>query len=358
MKWRNEKLRMNIVKTTFAMAVLLPTLFSSCRLRPLEEDGVLEMARIRIYINWSNSGINVPSSEERDRVHRVSIRFFPKDGSPVFDRYLEEPNVIYNWINVPVGKYSVVVFNESIYDEEYWNGAVAFTGVDSYADFAAHAVAWDPAERAVEFPFYTPSPGESVIIGPEPRKLSSWSLDHFEVTSNMALMSRGRQPSKPLMVWEEEMLEALVNIQMRRLTRLINVTARVTNLVSAWTNYCALSGFANTVRMASGETMQTPSINLFKLNGRQYDSDRLSGTTRYSFLSFGRVPQSEAYTLTVDALYVTGELYTFDRPFDVTSQVVSSTDPNININVSYDLEYREGGIAVDDWGNDYEYDIQ
>ena len=336
-----------------AFALVAAILCFSCQRRPLEGGEVREMARIRVHIDWSHSGISVPSYNEAERIHRVSFRFFPEDGSPAFDRYLEKTNVTDGWIDVPIGKYSVVVFNESVYDAAYWSDAVFFTGVESYAAFAAHAVVYDPAQLATDFPFYTPPPGESVIIGPEPRKLASWSLDHFEVTGNMA------QSSGRLSLYEEEMLDALKSIRMRRLTRMVNVTAQVTNLVSTLTHYCTLSGFANTVYMASGEATQTPSISLFKLNGRQYDPDGRHGTTRCSFLSFGRVPQAESYTLAVDVLYVTGERYLSDPPliFDVTGDVVSGPGPDLNIAVNYGVEYREGGIAVNDWGEDYVYNI-
>ena len=347
---------MNRLKTTFTVALLLPLLLlSACKRRPLE-DGLPELARIPVHIDWSNSGINPYSQNELEKVHWVSIRFFPKDGSPAFDRYLEEPDVTDGWINVPVGKYSVIVFNESLRDVN-WEGAISFSGINEYAKFAAHAVAWNPAQWAAEFPYYTPPQGESVIIGPAPStlapKLASWSLDYFEVTENMLLLSQGLLSPGDVGAADRSMLEALTHIEMHCLTRTVNVTAQVKNLVSIYANYCALSGFAHTVFMASREKTQSPSIKLFKLNGRQYDANQLDGTTRCSFLSFGRVPPPETYMLSVDVLYGTGELLTPKlADFNVTNDVtVLSPGPDINININYAVDYRDG-IAVNEWQED------
>ena len=67
--------------------------------------------RLYVDVNWDNSGIS-PTKIAVDDVHRVSLRFFPKDGSEPFERYLET-NVYGGYIEVPIGDYSIMAMNES-----------------------------------------------------------------------------------------------------------------------------------------------------------------------------------------------------------------------------------------------------
>jgi len=358
-------------------AALPALLLASCVRRPLEMEPIPQTARIPVHIDWSQSGLNptnltnTASLPEAEQVHRVTLRFYPTDGSPFFDKFMEA-NVIADTIELPVGEYKIIVFNESVDDTPWWAGAIYFTDDDNYDLFAAHAVPYDPTLWPQAFPFYTAAPGETILGGPDPRRLASWSLGYFDVTTDMVLTSRGRAPinqtaarSGTRTIYDTR----LTNIVMRRLTYNVAVTAHVTNLVSILTNYCAVSGFANMVYMASALTTQSPSTKLFQLNGRVYDANRVDGTTTHSFMSFGRTPTpaTEDYKVGIDVLYISGVLYVPDPPtwpqltWDVTDQVVASAvgvDFDININLNYNVEFVAGGIAVDDWNDTYQQIIK
>jgi hypothetical protein len=337
----------------FASTMIITT----CERRPLEYDVLPETAAIEVKIDWSKSGID-PASRDGQGVHRVSLRFFSKEKDsrlPVFDLYMEG-NVTEGKISVPAGKYSVIVFNESVDDHAYWDGAITFTDINSFDRFAANAVPFDATERKKQFPFYSPVSGEQFIV--EPLHLASWSIEHFEVTENMILVSQGIWPSYSLSKEESEMFDAFKNVVMRALTRPVNLTAKVENLISAQTNYFAMQGFASKVYMASGRTTNSPNTYLFLLGGRKYDSNGRNGTLSRSFRSFGRVPtaNSESYQLAADILFFTGELYQPSKPllFDVTGQVIPNYDKQVDIDlsISFSLPFVEGGISVDDWDDD------
>jgi hypothetical protein len=275
-------------------------------------------------------------------VHRVSLRFFPKDGSAAFDRYLEM-NVVEGEIDVPVGEYSVVVFNESVYDV-YWEDAIQFSDVDSYAGFAATIVSDD----AANYPFYDPLPDEDLTV--EPLLLASWSIDNFKVTREMAVNSRS--VTKATSRANDIVNNALTGIVMRALTCNVNVTAHVKNLSSAQLIQGALRGFARKVYMASGMTAPFPATHVFKLNSRVFDNgSQTDGTVRKSYLSFGRLPQEENYWLNIDAVFIDGTIYDQPLLYDVTGQVESTPAGGLNIDIGLDLQFPliTDGIFVGEW---------
>ncbi len=318
-------------------------LLTTCERRPLEDDFGI-MALIPVKIDWSKSNIPVTDASGNGYVHRVSLRFFPKDGSPAFDRYLEM-NVIEDKIEVPIGEYSVVAFNESVYDV-YWEDAIRFSDVDSYADFAATIVLDD----AANYPFYHPLPGEELIV--EPFRLASWSLDDFAVTRETVTRTRSatRTASRA-----DDPENALTRIVMRALTHNVNVSAHVENLSSAQLLQGAMRGFARTVYMASGETAHTPATYIFKLNSRVWDAgSQAHGTVSRSFLSFGRLPQNEQYWVDVDAVFIDGSVHDEQLLWNVTDQVTAHPKGAIDkyIDLALQLPLITEGIFVGDWDDE------
>ena len=325
------------------VAAVTAPIFTACERRPLEDDfGVT--ALIPVKIDWSRSNIPVTEARGNGLVHRVSLRFFPKEGSPVFDRYLEL-NVIEGEIEVPVGEYSVVVFNESVYDI-YWEDAITFSDVDSYDDFAATIV----ADNAANYPFYHPLRDEELIVSPF--LLASWSLDDFTVTEEMVANSRSSTRRASRADGQEN---ALTKIVMRALTYNVNVTAHAENLSSAQLLQGAMRGFARTVYMASAETAQTPATHIFKLNSRVWDTgSSRHGTVSKSFLSFGRLPQDEKYEINVDAVFIDGTIHEEQLLWDVTDQVVAHPADAIDIDIDLDIQLPliTEGILVGDWDDE------
>ena len=341
--------------TTIFYAATLLLITPSCDRRPLEDE-FAETALIPVKIDWSKSGIAVTQPDGNGLVHRVSLRFFPTNGAHPFDRYLET-NVIEGEIEIPIGKYNVVVFNESVHDV-YWEDAIYFSDVNNYNSFAANIVADSPAN----YPLYTPLYGELFAV--EPYRLASWNLDNFEVTREMVTYSRSRNRSS--ITLRDTHYDELTNIVMRPLTYNVTVVAKVENLCSAQQIQTAMRGFSSKVYMASARTEQIPVTHIFNLNGRVWDdpANPIHGTTRKTFLSFGRLPQAAQYWVNLDVLFTTGELFVPEQPllFNVTDQVGESEvsvgiDVNINIDIDIaidiELPYVEGGIHVGEWDDEY-----
>ncbi len=318
-------------------------LLTTCERRPLEDDFGI-MALIPVKIDWSKSNIPVTDASGNGYVHRVSLRFFPKDGSPAFDRYLEM-NVIEDKIEVPIGEYSVVAFNESVYDV-YWEDAIFFSEVNSYTNFAATII----HDNAANYPHYRPLAGEELIVAPF--RLASWSLDNFTITKETVTRTRSTTKAG---FREDGMENALTKIVMRPLTYNINITAHVEHLASVQLIQCAVRGFARKVYMASAKTGHSPATHVSKLNTRVWDAgSQTDGTVSKSFLSFGRLPQAEDYKINIDALFIDGTLYDQQLLYDVTGQVIAA--PNGEIDIGIDLAMQlpriTDGIFVGEWDDE------
>ncbi len=330
-----------LVLLMLASATVL--LLTGCQRRPLEDDFGIT-ALIPVKIDWSQSNIPVTEARGNGEVHRVSLRFFPTDGSPAFDRYLEV-SVIEGEIEVPIGEYSVVVFNESIYDI-YWDGTVTFSDVNSYEDFAA-TIELDNEEK---YPFYHKPVGEELIL--EPFKMASWSIDYFEVTKDMVSRSRSRTKSSSR---ADDPETALTKIVMRPLTHNVNVIAHVKNLSSAQLIQGAMRGMARKIYMASANTAYMPATHVFKLNSRVWDAgSKTDGTVSKRFLSFGRLPGDEEYVINIDAVFIDGTVHDEELIYDVTDQVKSSPDGTIDIDIDIDMQFPliTEGIYVGDWDDE------
>jgi hypothetical protein len=328
-----------------AALALITMLFGSCTHRPIVEPEQYsgETAPLRVRIDWSRSGINETNRANSDQVHRVSVRFFPKDGSQAFDQYLEL-DVTQGEVRVPKGEYSVVVFNESIHDEGYWGENIGFVGVDSYDDFAAEALDYQEEARGRFFPEFQPAPEERTMV--EPLPLASWSLDELVITEAMI---KGR-----------EVCNALMDVRMRRLTPMVSVEAQVENLSSAVVHYVTGRGFAGRVKMASAKT-ENPSTQLFTIRAvdhQYYTVDGPDGIATRSVRTFGRTTETEheRYELDFDVVLVSGDEYKNDGlRFDVTDQMtVFKQGEDIGLKAHYTLPLYESvsPVTVTAWGDE------
>lgn len=334
---------MRKMKISLILLVLVVTPFlTSCERRPLEDDYGIS-ALIPVKIDWTKSNIPVTEADGSGHVHRVSIRFFPKDGSAAFDRYLEG-NVIEGEIEVPIGDYAVVVFNESIHDL-YWEERIYFTDVNKYSKFAAHKL----EDNVVNYPFYQSLTAERLIF--EPFRMASWSLASFSVTREMVENTRSGTRGSTR-VGDEE---ALLDVVMYPLTYNVNITVQVDNLASAQLIQGAMRGFSSKVYMASREAIYSPATYVHKLNSRVWNTgSKVDGTVSKKFLSFGRHLHPEEYWLNMDVVFIDGTVFEQPLLYNVTDQVVAEERNNtdINIRLSLLLPLVTDGIYVGDWDDE------
>jgi hypothetical protein len=280
-------------------------------------------------------------------MHRASVWLFSHDGKTPLE-YRLETDLTYRTIAVPVGVYSVLVFNETI-EAGDWN-AISFTGTDNYETFAAVAI----PESVLGF--YTRSEDLPLIGNPD--AIAAWSLNRFEVTPEMVARTRSLSQNRPAL--EKEVPDLTVVKPLPRFERVI-ITAYVTNLARSMQVTGTIDGMTSGVYMVSGEKISESAAHAFILNGRVYDANGNDGTTTRTFNIFGRL-QSAKHSMNIDFLLTNGSLHPREE-FDVTDLMVTKTDDIVVthiINVGYSnldgdhiIELPEAdmsaGIVVDDW---------
>lgn len=307
-----------------------------------------EVADIQVTIDWSQSGFETDEqSKSGDMdIHRVSLRFFPTDGSTPFDRYLEG-DVQSGVINVPIGEYSVVIFNESIYDP-YWSDAIVFEDVDSYELFAAEIVDQD----AELYDFYSPADDERLSV--EVLQLSSCSIDSFVVTEAMCTSSQEQ--------WSDEDIATAQQLNPatpRRLTCSTTIEVDTENLASAYYVYASLTGLAHRVFMASGETDNATTTHVGELTQRSWhDEEQQHGVIYQSRLTFSTPATTSTHTLTLDVILTNGSRHSpvEEMAYDVSDQILKVAtryaDDDLGASVSLSLPEVSGDVEVEDWDDD------
>ncbi|MDD3107873.1 MAG: DUF5119 domain-containing protein [Alistipes sp.] len=328
-------------------------LFGACERRHLESESPDPglSALIPVKIDWSKTGFPVDATPrlatQQEYVHRVSLRFFPRNGGAPFERYLET-NVFEGEINVPVGEYAVIVYNESVEDVNYWNGRVVFSHPNDFKAFSA-SLSQDPTS----YDFYTP--GASEFMGVEPLRLASWSLDTFWVTPEMATKTR-YQTTRTLVMQDQQMLYALTHIVMRPLTYPTQIKADLHNLRSAQQIRGCLRGFASRVNMATGKTHAESGNHVIPFTTRAWwSTEQKDGSATALLLTLGRSTPaaksaSEKYDIHMDVVLHNGQRHSMSQPvFDLSDQILASTD-TLKANIAFDLpEYSGSDIEIDPW---------
>ncbi|MGL5562844.1 MAG: DUF5119 domain-containing protein [Tannerellaceae bacterium] len=325
--------------------------FAACQRQTLVDQCVHKTALIPVQVDWIRSGINPTKGEGDDFVHRVSFRFFPKNGSKPFELYLEG-NVHQGYIEIPTGSYDILIMNESVHDI-YWLNMVRFRNIDAFESISAEVYPDNPAA----YDFYTPTQNEQFML--DLPKMASWSIRNYEVTEEVVVETRA-----PI---ELQTKDYTMYVPMQRLTHDCRVIATVKNLKSAQLIRGAKRGFANKVFLASRVTYNSPATFFLTFNGRKPIGDsKTDGTTEKTFRTFGALPMLFDYSLGVDVVLVDGRRYYPDDPFDLEFQVAQHvysyfTKPGISTRVLPDkveipinliLPEVSGGVDVGDWGDD------
>ncbi|MGL5681899.1 MAG: DUF5119 domain-containing protein [Marinifilaceae bacterium] len=307
-------------------------------------------ALIHISFDWSIS--RVPTND----INAVSVYFFPINGdAPI----VHVSNNIYETkVQLPIGAYSVLIFNETT-GETSWSGT-SFTGTDKFETFMAVA---RPNNTSKGNLLYTKAENDNVVLNQEP--LAAWSLDKFDVTSEMVYETRGWKETRATTDTNSKAitkaLEVFVKVKLQPRTTETTVTAKITNLNNAHTIAGVLRGVASGVYLVSGKRAPIQVTHLFTFQNSNHiweSADKINGTARHIFYTFGKHENPDvSYSLQLDALLHWGEL---PPPFmfDVTEKVKQSDNITLRLDVglengngdrTIELEELKEGVDVGDW---------
>lgn len=255
-------------RLSFIMGWLLSMLLlQGCHRQELEKVD-LTKARIPVSVDWSVSGI---------RPQNVSMLFYhTDDGTLAFEHFFENnDNAVQSYVSVPVGSYTVVVFNEL--PGQIQN--IVINGRNKLSTLQAYGI----RETSVTMPV----PGN--IYWREPEKMACTIVHNFVVTEEMLYFANnGKAESRC------EGGGSATNMQLMGLVPLekicnFKLKVHIDNL-----NYARMPVLVNLQNMAGAylfereEDATFPVTYQFTLNDKVYDKDsRKSGTISGSTYVFG-----------------------------------------------------------------------
>ncbi len=326
-------------------------LVGGCKYQPiLERPREYVEAQIPVKVNWDTSGFDVTDTGKSKQSTEIEIlkttfRFFPKDGSSPFERYIGDGHSITEgYIEVPKGEYSVIVMNDQINDAR-WEGTesggvqtLAFENVDSYDDFAAFVHISDQVSSG----YYWPENLYRYIS--LPMRISTYSIDNFVVTDSMVNYrpdlgkgSLSEQEMEYYLSLSRQFPSDTNGLDMRKLCYDVDVELRIQNLSSVALDGLkgGVIGFANKVNMRSGLGFIEPALGAhtlqyftFSQRGKWVDPQGrelpdgwqpaagdntyrdYSGSAYANYLTLGRnlVSGYEQYGVQLDFMYIDGTL--------------------------------------------------
>lgn len=322
-------------------AVVCFTLVLGCTRRPLDDDPG-DTALVPIRIDWTHSMLDM------NTVHNVSLWFFPHEEGRTPLEYRMEDNLTETVIPLPVGVYSVVVFNETVDDSYDENSSLIFSGQERYETFCVGVK--DDATRLGRM--YSRS--DNTLPKRTPLPLASWSLDRFEVTWDMVVVTRTRSKAKvtkslasyTVTRTQQELvdleLESMLSVVPLPRTRRVVVAAYVENVKAAANATGQLDGATERVSLATGLPVLGIVTHAFALQVAAVKPDvdhPDNGTIESSFFVFDH--QSEpTYTIDLNFQLRDGSWVKPNDVFEVTSQVDKEVF-EIKINVGSDPHIPE-----------------
>ncbi len=356
---------------TSLLSTILLLFASACHRQELDEPNLF-MAHVPIVIDWSESLLNMK------RVGNVSLYFYPKDGGEPVVKVSDD--LYYNIVQLPIGEYSVLVFNDMIYNV----AGMSYLNEESYNHFSVNRVKHGSFEPG----FYELCPNE-FIVTPHNR-MASWRMDHFMVDHSLVQYTRSpafkgyvaqvreraatKAPASsvdriPMPDWSAhitktsvEELTKLSSIVIQPQTTVINYRVRVKNLNNAMQFKVYMKGSATGTYLAQDVNISSgkDSRNVYDMlvANREYDNPNkgIDGYVNFSLNTFGREDVEEKYELHFIVVLQSGEIKKFDR--DITDQMMLDDDRIIKIELVEEHNLltlpanSEAGFNVDGWGDD------
>lgn len=297
-------------------------LLASCHRRELDEMGTTT-AVVTMKLDWSASKLDLSD------VKAFSAWFFPKTGGEPI--YTVSNNLTGTEIQLPVGVYDVLVFNESIISTD-WK-SLAFRGTDKFETFEAYVRTDMTAARGL----YEKAANEVVINSIEP--MAVFRLRDFEVTEAMVVDTRKKTKSGTD-------TRSVIDLKLLPLTYEVGVTAKIKNMNNAYVISSVLKNMASSVFLGTGKQGATPVSQQFMVENFKWDQgSNKNGEASAKVFSFGRADNTALKNdIQFDILTFTG---TQQNPFvfDVTQEFLQGNQ-NFEINLSIGFPPNEEETIV------------
>jgi hypothetical protein len=274
---------------------------------------------VRVRINWDTARIE-PNG--------ASVYFFPKKGG---NPYILWTNHTSDSLYLPVGNYSVLVFNERVNEHT----DIAFRGTHSYETFEVYAL---PDYSIPDFLQYQAqvnhdmSKATKLASTANPDVLAVARMNMFCLTHDMTLKGVG----------------PLLEFTPLRVTAELLVTVRIRGLqYAAVPSGCggSICGMSEGMMLATGQPNLAPTTQYLTFRRADFDPDsRTEGVMQAVFNTFGPLLEQDVNLLWMQFLLRDGSIYTPDMERDVTGHFEMTDLP--------DRKWLDLSVGRKRWDND------
>lgn len=316
----------------FAAAATL-IVFNGCKRQPIcSAETHTNSATIELSIDWSESNI------DEANISNVSIYAYAENISAPYIKVAG--NIYSSSINLPEGRYSLLIFNDFVGDLR----GVNFKNSDTYDQFSAEII----ARSSFSGLYYELQDGES--MSQELDALAAWRMDTLEVSADMVSCSYC-DPSA------NSEIQTILDVTPTAITRRCIILLGVDNLSSAAHIEATVRGLSSGAYLSTDsyfESTEQTTVYSIELDDQTYSSDS-DGVAQGEANTFGKLSDdTQTYEVVVDIILNSGELVTYTR--DVTDQLLDQDGAVIYIDLTSD-DTRvtlpanvSNGFGVESWG--------
>lgn len=300
---------------------------AGCERRPLEERET-DMAEVLVELDWSRSTITPAEA---------TVIFYDENGN--------SPRTLYvigtrGTINLPVGSYSVVAFNDKMGDFSQF----AFRGVSYYKTLEVYAT-----EMSRPSTYYGGSFDQ--ITEDAYDVLASDSRDRFEVTQEMLDETRGNRTMSSKASSRDKVHLVMSPIDVVVGTKL-TVHLKNMHLIRTGSQRAKLAGFAESVTLWNRKTSTAFMTHTIPLSYAEYsEGSKTDGFMSEQFSTFGictPVTRTQPITLLFEAILRDKEQTKFSYQKDITNfvEINVGSSLKINIEIGKDVDNNNPPITI------------
>ncbi len=318
-----------IRKSTIVIAFIVVALTSmSCHRQKLEEI-LYTKSLIPVLLDWETRAVLDVNNDPDGDLYSASVWLFPTgeslyQGSPL---EYKMSNAIYDYIDVPVGVYDVLIFNKTVGE---YSSNVGFRGTESFETFEYYTNPYltknattssvDDLELRLEpdlLAAWRSSPDEPLVVTQEMIEQMTdiivcreyLDTKYFSNRSSSSLVISQAITRSDFDALSEDMKQ-LVGLQPERLTHIITVEESVENIHSASAAVGTMWGMSSSVKLADAEYSTTQTAHNFLFENKYITSeDSKDGYMDAEFRVIGPLHHDAAPTYKLYTLFTLIDTY-------------------------------------------------
>lgn len=303
-------------------------LVASCYRKPMFDECICDhLLTIPIDVDWERSEVEPQN---------VTVMFYDSESGKLLleHKYQQNDNEIQSYVNLPIGNYRAVIFNELRNQIDY----VSCVGAENFETLKFESNDGKPLRSKAEERKYVEQPGA----------LATATVTDIVVTgemiAEMAQSKSDQTQTKVLSKATESAITSLLGVEPLRKDATIIINAHIKNLI-----YARMPALVDLVNLADGyyvfgdRNSTTPSTLQFMMSDKTLDETTplRNGTLSTKLTAFGSFSDRHS-----SAGHDSKSPITLDMMFQMTDK--ESTEETLTMDVTDDIEYidQENGSVL------------